>query len=127
MKLYNQWFALLAVAAVLTGCARTAPVAQAYSSVSAGYSQEQVRDAILKAGVQQQWLMTEASPGVIKAHKQLRGQRAGIRILYSASRYAIANENGDPLSDASESVNDWVRNLDKDIQLDLSAGIGADL
>ncbi|HAT1681597.1 TPA: hypothetical protein I8Y21_002259 [Klebsiella oxytoca] len=126
MKSVVKWFAAIAVVGVLAGCARTAPIQQVSTTVSAGHTQEQVKNAILKAGVQRQWIMTEVSPGVIKARQQSRDHMAEVRITYSATRYDIRYDNSLNLraSDGKihKNYNRWVRNLDKDIQVNLSAG-----
>lgn len=51
-----KWFAAIAVVGALAGCARTAPIDQVHSTVSAGHTQEQVKKAILKAGVERNGL-----------------------------------------------------------------------
>lgn len=40
MKQYIKWFAAIAVVGALAGCARTAPIDQVHSSVSAGHTQD---------------------------------------------------------------------------------------
>lgn len=52
MKQYIKWFAAIAVVGALAGCARTAPIDQVHTSVSAGHTQDEVKTAILKAGIQ---------------------------------------------------------------------------
>jgi len=66
MKKIVKIFAAIAVAGALAGCARTAPVEQVNATVAGNHTAEQVRTAILKAGVQRKWVMTDAGPGVIK-------------------------------------------------------------
>lgn len=66
MKQYIKWFAAIAVVGALAGCARTAPIDQVHTSVSAGHTQDQVKTAILKAGIQRQWVMSEAGPVSLK-------------------------------------------------------------
>lgn len=126
MKQYIKWFAAVAVVGALAGCARTAPIDQVRSSVSAGHTKEQVKNAILKAGVQRQWIMSEAGPGVIKARQQNRDHMAEVSITYSATSYDIKYDNSFNLHASGGKIhknyNRWVRNLDKDIQINLSAG-----
>jgi predicted small lipoprotein YifL len=126
MKKITKWFTAIAVVSVLAGCARTAPIDQVHSIVSAGHTQEQVRNAILKAGVQRQWIMSEAGPGVIKARQQTRDHMAEISITYSANGYAINYDNSQNLLASGGKIhknyNRWVHNLDKNIQINLSAG-----
>ncbi|MCF3281496.1 hypothetical protein L1Z99_23930 [Escherichia coli] len=121
-----KWFAAIAVVGALAGCARTAPIDQVHSTVSAGHTQEQAKKAILKAGVERKWIMSESGQGIIKARQQSRDHSAEIRINYTASSYDINYENSQNLQASGGQIhknyNRWVRNLDKDIQLNLSAG-----
>ncbi|HAU5601641.1 TPA: hypothetical protein JD320_000785 [Citrobacter koseri] len=123
-----KWFAAIAVVGALAGCARTAPIDQVHSSVSAGHTQEQVKNAILKAGVQRQWIMSEVGPGVIKGRQQTRNHVAEVRITYSAIGYDIKYDSSLNLQASGGKIhknyNRWVHNLDKDIQVNLSAGAG---
>lgn len=125
MRKFMQWLAIIAVAATLAGCARTAPVEQIQTTVSAGHSADQVKQAILRAGVQRQWIMTEPAPGVIKARQQVRDHIAEVRIPYSANGYAIHYDSSFNLMASGGKIhknyNRWVHNLDKDIQANLAA------
>ncbi|ANI80867.1 hypothetical protein [Kosakonia oryzae] len=126
MKKIVQLLTAIAVVGALTGCARTTSIHNINTPVSAGHSQAQVRAAILKAGQQRQWIMTDAGPGVIKGRMQSRDHVAEIRINYSANSYSINYENSLNLKASDGKIhknyNRWVNNLDKDIQLNLSAG-----
>ncbi|MFK3704260.1 hypothetical protein EDF73_104337 [Raoultella sp. BIGb0138] len=126
MKKYVQWFAAIAVVGTLAGCARTAPVEQIQTTVSAGHSDAQVKQAILRAGVQRQWIMSETAPGTIAARQQARDHVAEVRINYSATGYSIHYVSSSNLmaSDGKihKNYNRWVHNLDKDIQVNLAAG-----
>lgn len=127
MKKIVQLLAVITVAAALAGCARTAPVQNINNApVSAGHNQSQVRAAILKAGQQRKWVMTDAGAGVIKGRMMSRGHTAEIRINYSANSYSINYENSQNLKAQNGKIhknyNRWVNNLDKQIQLNLSAG-----
>ncbi|EOT5500584.1 hypothetical protein [Citrobacter koseri] len=123
-----KWFAAIAVVGALAGCARTAPIDQVHSSVSADHTQEQVKNAILKAGVQRQWIMSEVGPGVIKGRQQTRNHVAEVRITYSATGYDIKYDSSLNLQASGGKIhknyNRWVHNLDKDIQVNLSGGAG---
>ncbi|HFN3928959.1 TPA: hypothetical protein ACHFUT_004910, partial [Escherichia coli] len=59
MKRYIKWFAITIFISMLSACARTAPVQQISTTVSVGHTQEQVKNAILKAGAQRKWIMTQ--------------------------------------------------------------------
>lgn len=125
MKKYVQWFAAIAVAGALAGCARTAPVEQIQTAVSAGHTEDQVKQAILRAGVQRQWIMSQTAPGAIAARQQARDHVVEVRINYSASGYSIhyvSSSNMMACGKIHKNYNRWVHNLDKDIQVNLAAG-----
>ncbi|MBI0525344.1 hypothetical protein F7116_22905, partial [Dickeya dianthicola] len=58
-------FAGFACVLALACCARTAPVANVTKPIAAQMTTEQVKTAILQAGLEREWAMTQASPGVI--------------------------------------------------------------
>lgn len=125
MRHYMKWFAAIAVVGALAGCARTAPIDQVHSTVSAGHTGNKWKSD------SESWRWTqmdyvEAGQGIIKARQQSRDHSAEIRINYTASSYDINYENSQNLQASGGQIhknyNRWVRNLDKDIQLNLSAG-----
>ncbi|BEO58428.1 TPA: hypothetical protein ACKQE3_002604 [Serratia marcescens] len=124
MKRVSKLLIAFSVAVALVGCARTAPVDNVHSTVSAGHSEAQVRNAILKAGAQRQWIMNDVGPGVIKARQQNRNHSAEVRITYSATAYSIDYDSSQNLLASQGKIhknyNRWVRNLDKDIQVSLA-------
>lgn len=126
MQQYKKSLFVLIIVGLLAGCARTAPIDQVHSSVSTGHTQTQVKNAILKAGIQRQWIMSEAGPGVIKGRLQNREHEADVRIIYTATNYEIKYENSRNLQASNGKIhknyNRWVQNLDRDIQINLSAG-----
>lgn len=126
MKQYIKWFAAIAVISTLAGCARTAPIDRIHSSVHTKHTQGQVKNAILKAGVQRQWIMSEAGPGVIKARQQTRDHVAEVNITYTATSYDINYDSSLNLQASGGKIhktyNRWVHNLDKDIQINLLEG-----
>lgn len=113
------------VVGALAGCARTAPIEQVNAIVSADHTEAQVKDAIIKAGAQRQWIMSDAGPGVIKGKLQNRDHVADIKINYSATSYSIVYVSSINLMAANGKIhrnyNRWVHNLDKDIQVTLAA------
>lgn len=125
MKTIAKLFAVFAVIGVLAGCARTAPIEQIDSTLSSNYTKAQVKKAILKAGLQRDWIMTEESNSVIKAKYKNRDHSVDVRIPYSAKGYSINYVDSYNLKAADGKIhrnyNRWVRNLDKDIQVNLSA------
>ncbi|EIY5065473.1 lipoprotein [Klebsiella quasipneumoniae] len=125
MKKIIHWMIAATVVGALAGCARTAPIDQVNTTVSAGHTAAQVKDAIIKAGAQREWIMSDAGPGVIKGHLQNRDHVADIKINYSATSYSIVYVSSLNLMAANGKIhrnyNRWVHNLDKDIQVTLAA------
>lgn len=125
MKKICKWLTAFVVVGALAGCARTAPIDNIQTSVGAGYSETQVKNAIFKAGVEREWIMNEAGRGVIKARQQSRDHVAEVRINYSASGYSITYDNSLNMQASGGKIhrnyNRWVNNLNKDIQVNLSA------
>lgn len=125
MKKWMKWLAIFAVVGALAGCARTAPIDNVQSTVSAGHTEAQVKNAILKAGAQRQWIMSDVGPGVIKARQQNRDHVAEVRITYSPTGYSIKYDSSLNLLASGGKIhknyNRWVRNLDKDIQINLAS------
>lgn len=125
MKKIIHWMIAATVVGALPGCARTAPIEQVNAIVSAGHTEAQVKDAIIKAGAQRQWIMSDAGPGVIKGKLQNRDHVADIKINYSATSYSIVYVSSINLMAANGKIhrnyNRWVHNLDKDIQVTLAA------
>jgi hypothetical protein len=126
MKKIVKWCAAAVFVGALAGCARTAPIAQVHSIVSAGHTADQVKTAILKAGQKRDWIMTETGPGMIKGRLQSRDHSVQVSIPYTATSYSINYENSLNLKAADGKIhknyNRWVNNLDHDIQLNLSSG-----
>ena len=124
MKRYIKWFAITIFISMLSACARTAPVQQISTTVSVGHTQEQVKNAILKAGAQRKWIMTQVSPGVIKARYQTRNHVAEVRITYTATYYNIKYDSSLNLQASDGKIhknyNRWVRNLDNDTPVNFS-------
>ncbi|MCS6403240.1 LptM family lipoprotein [Klebsiella quasipneumoniae] len=125
MKKIIHWMIAATVVGALAGCARTAPIEQVNAIVSAGHTEAQVKDAIIKAGAPRQWIMSDAGPGVIKGKLQNRDHVADIKINYSATSYSIVYVSSINLMAANGKIhrnyNRWVHNLDKDIQVTLAA------
>ncbi|PWC19426.1 hypothetical protein [Brenneria corticis] len=117
-------FVGLACVLALTGCARTAPVANVTKPITANYTSDQVRKAILQAGMEREWVMTPVSPGVINGRIDQRGHAADIRINYSPTSYSINYVGSQNLLASGGKIhrnyNRWINNLDREIQLKLA-------
>lgn len=124
MRFLIHLTAALALVVGLSACSKSALIPNVHSVVASGHSEQQVRDAILRAGKANNWIMNEAEPGVINARVQTRGHIAQVRIPYSSSSYSIDYVSSDGLSADNGKIHRnyvrWVRNLDKNIQINLS-------
>jgi len=124
MKIHHLLVMTLVVS-TLTACSRTAPVLNIQHPIQAQYSNDQVRKAIIEAGLARKWVMTPVAPGVINGHLYQRGHSADIRIDYTATSYKISYIGSQNLLASGGKIhrnyNRWVNNLDEDIKLRLSA------
>jgi hypothetical protein len=126
MKKLVKWIVAAAVVGALAGCvSRTAPIDTVQNQVATGHTEAQVRNAILKAGLNRQWIMTDAGPGVIKGRQQSRGHTANVLVQYSANSYIIKYDGSTNLmaegGKIHKNYNRWVHNLDQDIQISLAS------
>lgn len=125
MNKLMKWLAAAAVVTTLAGCARTAPIKNVETTVTARHTVAQVHNAILKAGLAREWVMTDVSPGVIKGRLQTRDHTAEIRVIYSATGYSINYESSINLMATGGKIhknyNRWVHNLDNAIRLNLAS------
>jgi len=117
--------AMIVAATLLTGCARTAPIHNVNQTLSQRYSDNQMKTAIIEAGIGRKWIMTPVSPGVINARLAQRGFVANVRISYTPQSYRIDYLSSENLKAEAGQIhnnyNRWITNLDQDIQLRLSA------
>ena len=113
------------VAALLTGCARTAPIHNVNQTLTQRYTDNQMKLAIIEAGINRKWVMTPVSPGVITGRLAQRDFVANIRITYTSQNYRIDYVSSENLKagegEIHNNYNRWITNLDQDIQLRLSA------
>jgi hypothetical protein len=126
MMIKTWGVALVVTATLLTGCvSRTAPIAAINQTLSQRYSDSQMKNTIIEAGLSRQWVMTPAGPGVINGRLTQRGHTADIRVIYSAQTYSIQYVGSQNLLAANGQIHRnyhrWVHNLDQDIQLRLAA------
>ncbi len=122
MKEKNSLAVLVCVFA-LAGCARTAPVLNVSEPISVRHSADEVKTAILQAGIERGWVMTPVAPGVINGRLKQRDYTADIRITYSPTGYSINYVSSQNLKAGQGKIhhnyNRWIQNLDRDIQLRL--------
>ena len=88
-------------------------------------SLDAIRSSIRFAGTLRQWRFEAAGPGVLLATQAARGWRAKVKVTYSQKAYSIGlvdtnlPRNGEMIH---PKYNEWVRNLEKDIEIRLAAG-----
>lgn len=124
MKLKPLLAAAICIMA-LVGCAdRTKPILTPDTMVTNAVTAEQVKQAILSAGFGRKWIMTVVGPGVINATQKARDHSATVRINYSARAYSIHYVSSVNMMASDGQIhrayNNWVNNLDRDIQLKLA-------
>ena len=117
--------ALLAVA--VAGCA-SRPVMNVTAEpvvVTAGKTatNDNVRDAILRAGSSLGWQMRPAAPGVIAGTINLRGNSANIDVEYNTRTYNIVYRSSTGLEAQNGQIhknyNGWIENLNNAIRREL--------
>ena len=111
------------------GCARVAPILNIESAPLAtvdgkGYSENQVRAAIVSAGTSLGWRITEVGPGHLEGMLNLRAHTAVVDIPYGTSGYGIKFKRAENLNLGETTIhsnyNYWVLNLDRAIRTELS-------
>lgn len=119
----------LMLALALVGC-RSAPIHNVKGSPVP--SNVEVKDlgevtkAIQRAGAELGWKMKIKEPGHIIGTLDIRAHQAVVDIEYSKSGYDILYRDSVNLEHTGDNIhsnyNDWVRNLDKEIQKKLISG-----
>ena len=86
---------------------------------------DNVRDAILRAGSSLGWQMRPAAPGVIAGSINLRGHSANIDVEYNTRTYNIVYRSSTGLDAQNGQIhknyNGWIENLNRDIRANLMA------
>jgi hypothetical protein len=96
-------------------------------------SDDQMRSAIRRALAGRGWTPTEKGNGEIRARYTRREQSAVIAIRYGGEQaridYVASEEMGYVMKhgkpEIAERYNDWVRNIEKDLAIQLSRACGA--
>lgn len=116
---------LLCILLTVLGCSTSQTILNVENKVSPQKTSEEVKTAILIAGVQKGWTMTSAEPGRIDGKISVRNRhRAHIEIRYDASGYRIHYLDSQGLdADAAGTIhrnyNKWITLLDQAIQVEL--------
>lgn len=116
----------VAVIFIVVGC-RMAPVMNIDSKpieISAKHSSKDVKKAIIRAGGSLGWNMKVKSEGYITGTLHLRDHVAVVDITYDAKKYSIKYKDSQNLNYDGTNIhtnyNGWVKNLDRNIQVQLS-------
>jgi hypothetical protein len=126
---FHVALAALVVAAAVTGCS-TAPImnvdkAAVTSASGKPLSQDQVRNAIVRAATSLGWQVKDEGPGLMVGTLQLRTHTAVIEIPYSTSTYGIKYRSSVDLNESGgmihKNYNGWIQNLTRGINAQLSA------
>ena len=121
-------FAGLACAIAMSGCSTT-PIMNVSDAVVASPSgkavnNEQVRAAIVRAGVALGWQMKDEGSNLLVGTLQLRTHTAVVEIPYSTTKYGIKYRSSVGLDEKGGTIhknyNGWVQNLTKGINSQLS-------
>src|SRR5688572_6298961 len=124
--------AILLSAASLTtnACMRCDPIynvadAPVTSASGKALTNDQVKQAIIRAGAALGWVMKEAGPGKLTANLAVRKHTAEIEIPYSSKAYSINYKNSTNLDAGDGKIhknyNGWIQNLSKGINAQLAA------
>ena len=129
MKLKAILILLIASVIFVVGCVtkpiynvENAPVTVASNT---SYTLDDIKKAIIRAGVGLGWQMKEVSPGQILATLNIRTHMAQVTIDYNLQTYSITykdstNQNYDG-TNIHGNYNGWIQNLDNAIKGQLSA------
>ena len=127
MRIRNV-FAALVIAAAMAGCT-TVPIMNVSDAVVAGaagqsVNNEQVRAAIVRAGVALGWQMKDEGPNLLVGTLQLRTHTAVVEIPYSTTQYSIKYRSSVGLEEKGGAIhknyNGWIQNLTKGINTQVS-------
>ena len=111
-------------------CMRCDPIynvadAPVTSASGKALSNDQVKQAIIRAGAALGWVMKDAGHGKLTAHLAVRKHTAEIEIPYSSKAYSINYKASTNLDAADGQIhknyNGWIQNLSKGINAQLAA------
>jgi hypothetical protein len=111
-------------------CMRCDPIynvtdAPVTSASGKALSNDQVKQAIIRAGAALGWVMKDAGPGKLTGHLAVRKHTADVEIPYSSKGYSINYKASTNLDESEGKIhknyNGWIQNLSKGINAQLSA------
>lgn len=121
----KKYFVLIFLSLALMGCSQLQPImAVENAEVTFNLPVSSVKKAILEAGAQRDWIMTETSPGIIRGDLSVRSHKAVIEITFNDKAYSINYVNSENLKYSDGKIhrnyNRWINNLSLDIRKKLS-------
>lgn len=112
---------------VALGACTSKPIVNVSNTpISTGKSLQanQVRQAIIAAGVALGWQVVDVTPDVLQGTLRLRDHTAVVEIPYTTRNYSIVFKSGENLSEKDGQIhknyNGWVQNLDNRIKAELT-------
>ena len=129
--LSKKWMVILSVVCgsfLLTACGGVPVKDVSSSSISITVEKkEQVRQAIKTAATSLGWIIKDIDPSTLEATLLLRSHVAKVTIPYSEKEYSLLYKSSENLDYNAEkntihkNYNSWITNLDRRIQVQLSA------
>jgi hypothetical protein len=122
--------AVVLATAILAACAVPAPIqnidnATVVSAAGKPLSADQVREAIVRAGVGLGWIIKDAGRGKLVGTLILRTHTAVVDIAYSPTNYSIAYKSSIDMKEGGGKIhpayNGWIQNLTRAINAQLAA------
>lgn len=104
-----------AAALMLAGCFSTAPIDEPTVQAPPGSTAEDIKKAVMYAGADYGWDMTEAGPGHINGVLNIRKHRAEVDVEYDDTTFTIRYKDSINLKYTGNTIhkryNTWVNNL----------------
>jgi len=124
MKKNSLKLVFLTLAFFLLTAGRTAPIYNVEKAdVPAKLKVETIKKSIIRAGLGLGWEMKADKPGHILGTLHLRSHTAIIDVTYNTKNYNIKYKDSVNLDHSGDVIhanyNNWIRNLDKHIQMEL--------
>lgn len=129
MRLKNFSIVIFMLGIITVAGCRTAPIynvqqAAIPTTSSKEVKEDDVKNAIIRAGSSLGWNMSAPQPGKINGSIQVRDHQAVVEIPYSATSYSILYKDSQNLKYNGNTIhsnyNSWVQNLDRAIKTQLS-------
>lgn len=118
-------FLILLISLILSACTRLQPIYNYQKeNIPEGLSLAQVKQSIIEAAENRDWTIKVINPHQLEATHSSRQHKAIVNILYSDSSYSIFYHGSENLNANNGKIhrkyNQWVRNLNADIQKKLN-------